>query len=110
MGRDSASSAQSKRAGSGKTAGLGLNLGTLAWMGGEQDTGGECGVLAGADGVVGDAGGVYHVDDTETAHFRGVWGELGGWDTFRGCSAGSSRVFCCSGAVVQGPEWGIAGG
>ena len=75
MGRDSASSAQSKRASSGKTARLGLNWGTLAWMGGEQDTGGECGVLVGADSVVGDAGGVYHADDAETACLREVWGK-----------------------------------
>jgi hypothetical protein len=79
-------------------------------MGSVQDTEGERGAFAGADGVVGDAGGVYHTEDTETARLQGVWGELGGWDMFRGCSAGSSRVFRCSGAVVRGPEWGRAGG
>ena len=79
-------------------------------MGGEKDTEGEWGVFTCADSIIGDVGGVYHTEDTKTAHLQGVWGELGGWDMFQGCSAGSSQVFHCSGAVVQGPEWGRAGG
>jgi hypothetical protein len=62
-------------------------------MGVERDAGGERGVLRGADSIVGDAGRAYHTDDTETARLQGVWGELGGWNTFRGCSSGSDGVF-----------------
>jgi hypothetical protein len=56
----------------------------LGQKGGEQDAGGEQGVLAGADVDVGDAGRVYHVVDIETTRFWGFWGILGGWDAFRG--------------------------
>ena len=34
----------------------------------------------------------------------GDWGEVGGWNRLRGCSAGSSRVFRCSWVVVCVPE------
>jgi hypothetical protein len=81
-----ASSAQSRRAGTGVergviglkgggtgdgsretvTAGVGSGQGVEAGVDGEQ------GVFTGADGVVGDAGGVYHMDDAETARLRGV--------------------------------------
>ena len=91
-------------------AGLGPGWGELGWMGGGRDAGGEWGASSGAAGVVGDTGQVYHMDDGETARLQGVWGKLGGWDTFLGCSAGSSHVFHCSGTVVRGPEWGRAGG
>jgi hypothetical protein len=45
-------------------------------MGDGQDAGGEWGALSGADGIVGDAGGVYHMGGGEAARFRGFWGEL----------------------------------
>jgi hypothetical protein len=45
----------------------------------------------------------------ETAGFWGFWGELGVWDAFRGCFAGSSRVCCCSGAAGGSPALGGAG-
>jgi hypothetical protein len=108
MGRDSASSAQSKRVGRGETARLGPSWGALGQKGGEQDAGGEQGVLAGADVDVGDAGGVYHTDVGETACFGGFWGKLGGWDKARGCSEGSSSLFRCFSAAVRGPEWARA--
>jgi hypothetical protein len=94
MGRDSASSAQSKRVGRGETARLGQSWGELGQKGGEQDAGGERGVLTDADVDVSDAGGVYHTVDIKTTHFRGFWGILGGWDAFRGCSDVSSSMFC----------------
>jgi hypothetical protein len=82
MGRDSASSAQSKRAVDGETARLGLNWGELGARGGQ-------GAFTGTDGVVGDAGRVYHTVGGETARFRGVWAKLSGWGAFQGCSSGS---------------------
>jgi hypothetical protein len=103
VGRDSASSAQSRQVGSGETVRLGPSRGERGWINGERR------VSAGADGVVGDAGGVYQTDDAETARLRGGWGKQGGWDTFRGCSESSSSVFRCSRAVVRGLEWGRAG-
>jgi hypothetical protein len=87
MGRDSASSAQSKRAGTG------LKHGSAELRGGGQNAGGECKVVAGEDGVVGDTGGVHHAVDVKTTRFGGFWGILGGWDTFRGCSSGSDGMF-----------------
>jgi hypothetical protein len=45
-------------------------------MGGGQGSGGGQGVFTGVDGVVGDAGGVYHTGGGETARSRGVWGSL----------------------------------
>jgi hypothetical protein len=45
----------------------------------------------------------------ETVRCWGFWGELGVWDTFRGCFARSSRVRRCSGAAGGGPELGRAG-
>ena len=78
-------------------------------MGSERGVGGERGVSLGADGVVGDAGGVYHTGGGEAARLRGVWGVLGGWDALRGCSGGSRCVCRCSGGAVRGSEWGRAG-
>ena len=113
MGRDSASSAQSKRpvfeVGSGGCAdsayvassGRAGNGGAGCW--------GAWGASLGVDGVVGDAGGVYHTAGGEAARLLGVWGELGGWNRLWGCSAGSSRVFRCSVGVVRGSGWGRAG-
>ena len=48
--------------------------------------------------------------DGKTARFRGFWGELGCWDSFRGCPDGSPDAFCPSRAVARGPEQGRAGG
>jgi hypothetical protein len=110
MGKDSASSAQSKRVGSGETTRLGSSWGEPGRMGGEQGVGGGRGVFTGEDGVVGDAGGVYHTGGGETARFGVFWGEQGSWDAFQGCSGGSSRVLRCSGAVARGPERDRAGG
>ena len=61
------------------------------------------------DGIVGDDIWVYHTSRGETTHSQGFWDELGGWDMLRGCEGGSPSVFCCSRAVVCGPEWGRAG-
>ena len=58
MGRDSASSAQSKRAGGVETARLGPSWGDLGRMGGGRWMGGEPGASVGVDGVVSDAAGV----------------------------------------------------
>ena len=115
VGIDAASSAQSKRAGTGVELGS-IELGGGTGYGGrktaaagamysEGGTGGQTGGLRGLDGIVGDAGGVYHTGGGETARVQGVWGEQGGWDAFWGCSS----VFRCSGAVAGGPEWGRAG-
>jgi hypothetical protein len=64
----------------------------------------------GEDGVGGDAGVVYHADGGETAGLRGIWGELGGWDAFRGCSGGLGGVLRGPGTASCGPERGRAGG
>jgi hypothetical protein len=77
-------------------------------MGDGQDAGGEWGALAGADGVVGDPGRVYHMGGGETARLRGVWGRLGGILDIgsinsdaagdregRGFSCGGPRFFFC---------------
>jgi hypothetical protein len=79
-------------------------------MGYGQDAGGKRGALAGADGVVGDAGGVYHTGGGEMARLRGVLGKLGGWNTFGGRSGGSGIVLRRFRAVASGLEWGEAGG
>jgi hypothetical protein len=97
MGRDSASSAQSKRAVDGETARLGLNWGELGARGGQ-------GAFTGTDGVVGDAGGVYHTGGGETARLRGVWDELGGWNVLGGRSGGSGVVLRRFRAVAGGLE------
>jgi hypothetical protein len=109
MGKDSASSAQSKRAGSGETARFGSSWGEPGQMGGEQGVGGGRGVFTGEDGVLGDAGGVYHTGGGETARLQGVWGELGGWNAFGGRSGGSGVVLRRFRAVASGLEWGRAG-
>jgi hypothetical protein len=57
-------------------------------MGDGQDAGGERGALAGADGVVGDAGGVYHMGGGEAARLRGGLGKLSGWGVSQGSSVG----------------------
>ena len=104
MGSDSMSFTQSKRAGGSETACLGSCWGEPAWMGGEQGMGGGRDVFTGEGSIIGDTGGVYHMGGSGTAHFLGVWGELGGGSTLRGCSARSSHVLHCSGAAVCGPE------
>jgi hypothetical protein len=76
MGRDSASSAQSKHTGGGEIAHFGLSWGELGQMDGEWGVEGGWGMFMGEDGVIGKVGGVYHMDGGETAHFQGVWGEL----------------------------------
>jgi hypothetical protein len=77
MGRDSESSAQSKRGGAGiKHGGIGLG-------GCETGDGGRKTMVAGGSdmsAVVEGAGG------GETARLQLSWGELSGWDTFRGWS------------------------
>lgn len=98
MGKDSASSAQSKHAVGGETARLGLSWGELGQAGSEQAAGGCWGVSTGIESVVGDVSGVYHMDDADTAHLQGVWGKLWGWGWGWGCSGGS-------GATVRGLEW-----
>jgi hypothetical protein len=52
---------------------------------------------------------VYHTDDAETAHLRGVWGELGGWNVLGGRSGGSGVVLRRFRAVAGGLEWGRVG-
>jgi hypothetical protein len=76
MGKDSASSAQSKRTGGGEMTRFGLNWGKPGQIGGEQGVGGIRGVFTVEGDVVGDAGGVYHASGGETARFRGFWEEL----------------------------------
>ena len=110
MGRDSASSAQSKRVGRVGTARLGWSLGELGCTGVDWGLDGEWGVLRGIDGVVGDAAGVHDAGGRKTAWLRGVWGISGGWDASGGCSGGSPGVFCRSSAMVSGAEQGRAGG
>jgi hypothetical protein len=110
MGRDSASSAQSNRAEGGGTARLGLDWGELGSMGDEQGVGGEQGVFAGTDGVVGDAGEVCHMLDGEMARLRGFRGEQGSWDASGGCSDMPGGVLVRSWAVACVPERGRAGG
>jgi hypothetical protein len=62
-------------------------------MGGKQAAQGERGASLRIDSVVGDAGGVYHTGDGETARSQGVWGELGVSDRLWGRSVGSGNVF-----------------
>jgi hypothetical protein len=76
MGKDSASSAQSKHTGGGEMTRFGPSWGEPGQMGGEQGVGGIWGVFTGEGDVVGDAGGVCHASGGETARFRGFWGEL----------------------------------
>jgi hypothetical protein len=113
MGRDSTSSAQSKRTGDGETARLGSSWGELWRVGGGQDAGGERRVFVGANSVVGDAGGVYHASGGETARLRGILGERGerGSQYASGaCSGVPGGVLVRSWAVVCAPERGRAGG
>ena len=58
VGNDAASSAQSKRAGGGKTACLGLSRGEQGCIGGNVGVGSEQGASKGVDGIVNDAAGV----------------------------------------------------
>jgi hypothetical protein len=95
VGNDAASSAQSKCAGGGETARLGLSRVEQGCAGGNGGIDGEQGVSM--------------VVDSEMACCWGFWGELGVWDMFRGCFAGSSCVCRCSGAASGGPELGRAG-
>jgi hypothetical protein len=81
-------------------------------LGDGQNAGGERGALAGADGVVGDAGRVYHMGGGKTTCLRGVWGRLGGILDIgsvnsdvagdgegRGFSCGGPRFFFCFSGV-----------
>ena len=68
---DSASSAQSKRVGRGKTARLWSSLGEPGQTGSEGGTGGGQGMFVGIDGVVSGAGGVWDAGGGKTARFRG---------------------------------------
>jgi hypothetical protein len=104
MGKDSASSAQLKHAGGGETTGFGASWGELGQTGGERWVEGEHRAFAGGDGVVDDAGGVYHASSGKTARLRG-WGELGGLNTFRWCSDGPGSVFRHFAVGARGPEW-----
>jgi hypothetical protein len=103
-GIDTASSAQSKRLGTGaKHGGTGLR------RGGTGDGGRETvavGVEQGIDGVVGDEGGVYHMTCGKTARLWLSWAELSGWEAFWGCSDVSSSMFRRFRAVARGLEWG----
>jgi hypothetical protein len=65
-------SAAVKGPGDGETACLGPSRGGRGRINGERRA------SAGADGVVGDAGGVYQTGDAETARLRGGWGKQGG--------------------------------
>jgi hypothetical protein len=58
VGNDAASSAQSKRAGGGKTARLSSGRGELGRAGVDGVVDGEQGVSTGVDGIVGDLAGV----------------------------------------------------
>jgi hypothetical protein len=86
MGRDSASSAQSKCAGGVEMAHLGWSWGDLGQMGSEEGMGGEQGSSVGVDGVISDMAGGWDMGGGETAHFLGVWGRA--W----GCSSSSGSV------------------
>jgi hypothetical protein len=66
-------------------------------------------VSMGVQGVVCDASGVYHMDDGETSHLLGFWGEPGGWNGLWGCSEDSSSGSRRFRAEACGPEWGRAG-
>ena len=77
VGRDSASSAQSKCVDSGETAGSELGWGGLGQTGSERGARGGQGAFAGADGVIGDAGRVYQMVWGETVRLGGFWGERG---------------------------------
>jgi hypothetical protein len=79
--------------GGGEMAHFRVHWGWLGCTGGDGDVGGEWGVSLGIDSAVGDVGGVCHTSGGETARLWGVWGELGCWDVFRGCSDGSGGVF-----------------
>jgi hypothetical protein len=79
-------------AGGGKTAHLWSSWGELGQMGGEQCVEDEWGASAGADGIVGDAGGVYLMDGVKTAHLRGLGGS--GW-------------FGCVPGVFWWLRWGV---
>jgi hypothetical protein len=97
MGIDAASSAQSKREGTG------VKRGCTELKGGSTRDGGRKTVVAGdsdASAVVEDTGG------GETTRSRGVWGGLGGWDKFRVHSDESGTVFRRFRAVACCPEWG----
>ena len=91
MGRDSASSAQSKHTGGGETARLGSSWGKLGCTGVDGGIDGERGMSTGVDGVIGDTAGVWEVVGGETACFWRLGAELSGWDAFGGCSG----VFRC---------------
>ena len=66
-------------------------------------------MFADMDSIVGDAGGVYHTDDTETACLWGVWGKSGDWNASGWCSTESRCMRCGFLAVARDPEWGRAG-
>ena len=90
MGRDSASSAQSKR------VGMGIEHGGTGDGGRETVTAGGSGMAAGVKGA----------GFGETARFWVFRGKQGAWGTFRGCSGGSSSVHRRSMAAGDGLESG----
>jgi hypothetical protein len=108
-----ASSAQSRRAGTGVERGvIGLKGGGTGDGSRETVTAGVGsgqGVEAGVDGVVSDVAGVWDTGGGETACFGGFCGRLGGRDGDWGCSEGSGAVCRRSRAAVHKPEWGRAG-
>jgi hypothetical protein len=93
----------------GKTGCCWVFWGGLGCIGSERGVDSERWVLRDMDGVADDAAEVRDAGGSETAWLRGVWGILNGWDVSGGCSGGSPGVFCCSRAMVRGPECGKAG-
>jgi hypothetical protein len=110
MGRDSASSAQSKRGGGGKTARLRSSWGVLGHTSGGGGLDGERGVSTVVDGINNDRAGVCNAGGSETVSFQGFWDRLGSWNVLWGCSSVSPSVLRPSRAVVCGSEWDSAGG
>jgi hypothetical protein len=83
--------------------------GELGCTGGTGDIDGRRGVSSGVDGVVSDVGGARDAGGGETFRLPVVWGGLGGWGRFRGCSEGSGSASRRSSAVARSPEWDSAG-
>ena len=121
VGRDSASSAQSKRVSGGEMAHLGLSWGKLGCMGGNGGVDSERGALAVVNSVVNDVGGVWDVGGGETDgvdHFSGWVGEqkVLGRDVvntmlfFRGRWCLSSQAVVGSEMVCFQGTWGQHGG
>jgi hypothetical protein len=98
-GRDSTSSAQSKRGGAG------IEHSSVVLGGGSTIDGGRRTTVAVGSDVPAVVEGAEWV---ETARLRSSWGKVGGWEAFRGCSNGSSSVFRRFRAAAGGSEWGGA--